>query len=289
MAESKRREQLAVLAVLLLGLGVTSPHAAVSWRVLDHNGLLPLVAWSLSLASFLAGFMVTGWAIHKRPGGVLIDERNRFSVSRLQITAWGILLLSMLTTYAALRGKYLPADGLLDFTFPPHLWALSGISVATAVGSPLLLRRVEEQGKTVDAKKSAEKARFTDLFQGELAGTTETVDIARFQMLALTCVAVFTYMSAVWQALSPVEGGASIDALRAALGDAPTMPNHLVEIIAVSHAGYLLAKQAAPAASGEVQTPSPLIAGEADVAAGSDSWDDDRSPHASPLGGTTRG
>ena len=53
-----------------------------------------LIAWGITVLviTFIVGSI--GVAINKHPLGILVDSRNRMSLSRMQMTLWTILLVS---------------------------------------------------------------------------------------------------------------------------------------------------------------------------------------------------
>ena len=144
---------LIVFAVILL---VTIPVGIFLPRFL---GLL--WAWLIILACLIVAFGIIGLSRGMGLSGILIDAgRNMMSLSRLQIVLWTCVILSaFLTTALGRIGDYAykpsgyecppPAEGSeapaipecaepLGIQLPAVLWGLMGISVTTAVASPLL-------------------------------------------------------------------------------------------------------------------------------------------------------
>jgi len=70
--------------------------------------------------------------------GLLVDERNKMSLSRLQMILWTIIVLSGFLTVALLNIRSRQADAL-SITVPPQLWLLIGISTTSLIGAPLIL------------------------------------------------------------------------------------------------------------------------------------------------------
>ncbi len=128
-------------------------------------GLLP--AWLIILACMIAAFGLIGLSRGMGLMGILIDAgRNMTSLSRLQIVLWTCVILSaFLTTALGRIGDYVfdrsgyecspstesACADPLDIELPPLLWALTGISVTSAVASPLLkankAQRTSEQDR----------------------------------------------------------------------------------------------------------------------------------------------
>ena len=109
---------------------------------------------------------------------VLIDNRNKYSLSRFQIMAWTLVVMSAIWTIAIARGtdsiahakdyackpvasqsdssanenpienennKKATCAAPADIQLPEILWALMGISVTTAVASPLIKNNTQER------------------------------------------------------------------------------------------------------------------------------------------------
>ena len=113
-----------VVAAVLLGLFTPLHSKLWTWLVT----LLLLVAFSA-----IAGQGITG-----RWSGLLIDERNMMSLSRLQMFFWTTLVLSGLMT-AAISNVATNQTDPLAIAVPQELWILMGISTTTLVATPLVL------------------------------------------------------------------------------------------------------------------------------------------------------
>jgi hypothetical protein len=86
----------------------------------------------LGIFAAIAGQGITGlWR------GLLIDERNKISLSRLQRTLWTIVVLSGFLT-AALSNLEAGQPDPLAISAPSELWLLMGISTTSLVASPLI-------------------------------------------------------------------------------------------------------------------------------------------------------
>jgi hypothetical protein len=157
-----------VLLVIAIPVGIFMPRAlGLFWP------------WLIILGCLIAAFAIIGLSRGMGPLGVLIDAgTNMMSLSRLQIVLWTCVILSAFVTTALGRiGDYgfdqsgyecpAPAEASeeqaepecaepLGIQLPPMLWALMGISVTSAVASPLLKaskgQRTAEQDRTQQAK-----------------------------------------------------------------------------------------------------------------------------------------
>lgn len=146
----------------------------------------------------------------------------------------------------------------LSITVDPKLWAVLGISFASFVGTPVILN-----GKTQDtpspnavqaaslvlkepatqiqqdamgkvyANPSPQDARVSDIFEGDEIGNTAYVDVSKFQMFVLTVLLLGIYSSDMWQFL-----GGDIKSLN----HLPPFTPSMLQLLALSHAGYLTFK-----------------------------------------------
>ncbi|OGF53173.1 MAG: hypothetical protein A2Z21_04960, partial [Candidatus Fraserbacteria bacterium RBG_16_55_9] len=188
--------------IVLLGLLVQS-------RIWTWLGALIL----LIVFAAVAGHGITGlWR------GLLIDERNKMSLSRLQMTLWAIVVLSGFST-ATFSNLVTGHANPLSIAIPSELWLLMGISTTSLVGSPLILRtkmgknpNEKEKKRTFSIKetqgtdasqldnvglilvnKGPEDAEVSDLFVGEETGNGAHLDLGKIQMFYFTLILVLAY------------------------------------------------------------------------------------------------
>jgi hypothetical protein len=228
-----------------------------------------IVTWLLILGVSIGLVVIVGLGVAGRPLGILIDNRNMISLSRLQIVAWTLLILSAFVTAAlsnvsrGLFGLVDPLPDPLGIEIPQVIWALMGISTTSLVGSPLIKnlkasREVPaddpEEKKTLQtlsrrhAKRKGPKsagpslkghevvnaepsdASLANLFQGEEKGNGADVDLGKLQMFYFTVVVLLAY-------------GVSLAAIfNAGLGritEFPDLNPSMVALLGISHAGYL--------------------------------------------------
>jgi hypothetical protein len=239
--------QLALLALIgVVGLRVR-PGGAIS----RPNAFLIILVMMASFA-VLAGRGITGyWR------GVLIDSRNKMSLSRLQLIAWTLVILSALVT-AGLTNVAYSAQSALAIRIPPELWVLLGISTASAIASPALnapkrdktadlreltktvgeLERVDRVN--VDTKSQAvlitneskEDARWGDILKGDESGNAASVDVGKLQMFFFTFVLVLGYAAAIVR-LFHASG---------AVTSLPLVDSSMNALLGISHSGYLANK-----------------------------------------------
>ncbi len=224
----------------------------------------PRLGWLITALSMFVYFLLLGRWICGRPLGILINERNLMSLSRFQMVAWSLLILSAFMTIAMKRVHMLwslPGAAPLNIQMDWHLWALMGISTTSLVGTPLLLapkmaKNPSEQSVSKTAAQLAEPepdiksnrqgtlyansrmtdAAFSDMFQGDEIGNTAHIDLAKLQMFYFTIVSLISLAYAIAASLSNIYG---IDKFAM-----PIPPDGLVALLGISHAAYLTNKTA---------------------------------------------
>jgi hypothetical protein len=246
--------QISAWAAVLLVLGIA---VLMTLLVRRHHHL---AVWLLSLAGVVMATLVAAHSVTGRFLGALIDERNVMSLSRFQLVAWTTIVLSAFAAAAWLR-IFTGIENPLDIAIDPRLWLLMGISTASLVGSPLLLRdkkaqtadpaQLERTKMAVDAQgvkasevtnqgrlyanRSNKSAAWSDLITGEEVSNAAHLDMSRLQMLFFTVVVLGTYVVALSQffmSTPPAQMGTAF----------PSLHESMVALIGISHVGYLGAK-----------------------------------------------
>jgi len=213
--------------------------------------------WLAIMAFMVAFALIAGHGVTGRWLGVLIDTRNKVSLSRLQMTLWTVLILSGFLT-AVLANIEAGHTDPLAIAIPPELWLLMGISTASMVGSPLILniKRTnpptdEEKLRALEAlsrrsispeqvsfrgqlvvNHNVDAARIADLFQGSEAGNVGLLDLGKLQMFFFSLVLLFAYGTALAGLFA---AGETIQAL-------PALDTGMLALLGISHAGYLVNK-----------------------------------------------
>lgn len=214
-------------------------------------------AWLLCLLGLFLLFVFAGIQIRDRWAGALIDERNRFSLSRLQVSLWTSLILSGL--YVVFIANVLRSDAKFDslkIDLDPNLLMLMGLSIASFVSVPMVLNLKTVKPSSADAldkanstlvdaqqlsspiaavgrlavKRAPVDARFADLFRGEDVANSTTVDLPKAQMLIMTLVVVLAYGATVLSLLG--RGDWLLDHL-------PKLSETVLLLVLISHGGYL--------------------------------------------------
>jgi hypothetical protein len=235
-----------VAAILLPGLLLPLQHRLEVWG--SSMALLALFAG-------IAGHGITGlWH------GMLIDERNKISLSRLQMILWMIVLLSGFIT-ATLANVAAGRPDPLAIEISSELWLLLGISTTALVGSPLVKQakraksasqldvqrartqlavqrgmqddeaadRIEVDGQLM-VNRSPADARWSDMFRGEEAGNAGHLSLAKIQMFYFTLILVLAYA----MALGAMFAGSAI-----IIDRLPAPDGSILALLGISHAGYL--------------------------------------------------
>lgn len=225
--------------------------------------------WILVILSMLSIIMAVGALVNGRLAGVLIDERNQMSLSRLQIILWTMLILSGFFTIALARIAAKTQDPL-NIAMDVNLWVLMGISTTSLVGSPLLLSLKEDKEPTggekrrlsqklelrndlsvvnvgmVPRKAKPDDAEFADMFRGDETATLLSVNMAKVQMFLFTIIAVFAYAASLYLFMANQNNilmNSIIDETTGIQGiTLPILNTALIAIIGISHAGYLTNK-----------------------------------------------
>lgn len=229
--------------------------------------LKPVAAFFVALLMMTVSTLAVGRAVTGYWRGVLIDDRNRLSLSRLQMGLWTVVLLSGFLI-GALSNIAHGKDSPLSIAVPQELWMLMGVSVTSLVGSPLILNtkrgepkpsntvaveakevsmaKLEQQlkdqkfpGGTVAAEGKVvvwnwpSDARLSDLFRGEEITNASQVDLAKLQMFFFTAIMVFSYIVALASMFNRSPDG---------IQSVPPFDQGMIALLTISHAGYLTSK-----------------------------------------------
>ena len=219
----------------------------------------PLWAWFATFVLILLFLLVAGDGILGVWRGVLINDCNVISLSRLQMVIWTVIVLSAFLT-AALWNLWMGLDDALAIGIPTELWALMGISTTSLVGSPLILSAKkakqpadEEKSKTIallaaqgdEAKSLGNKglvitntdpksARWTDMFTGDETSNAAHLDLPKIQMFFFTLIIALTYCFALGKLFLTANAGG--------FNAFPNLDQSVLALLGISHAGYLVSK-----------------------------------------------
>lgn len=241
---------LCLLALLVLGL---------LGRMIGGESARP---YCFLLAMFLMAcfFAALGIALGRGGWGVVIDDRNCMSASKLQACAWTILILSAVMVAISFN----MADGLpdpLNIHLPSPLLTAMGISAASLAAAPAILSLKTQLSPSVSATAGAgiarlpagdgvivpprnlgtlmtnmavDEARWTDLVTGDEVGNFAAPDLGKIQQLLVTLLLLLVYAVETFDALGGVKPVTGL----------PSLDPSFIWLLGVSHASYLAYKAA---------------------------------------------
>lgn len=238
-----------------LAIIIAMPIVVASTAYAQHT----LLAWFFAFFFLICFLLLAGHGVTGMWRGVVIDERNVISLSRFQMVAWTVIVLSAYFA-GALCNLAIGNDDPLQISIPAQLWILMGISTTSLVGSPLILSTkkaknpAEEERKTVfellskqgDTKDTLDnkglvvinttpaKARWSDMFTGEETGNAAHLDLSRIQMFFFTLIVALAYAIAIANMFIQSDSNG--------ITTMPTLDESMLSLIAISHGGYLVAK-----------------------------------------------
>lgn len=258
----------AVLALigttLILGWG----EASAAGQTTRHG--LAVVTFLLDLALVAGVVCGFGYAATGYPSSIVMSSWNDYSLSKLQMALWTIVVVAGLLTLVKIRvlGYFGAATDPLDIKVPGELLAAMGIAAFTTAATPAILALKSSQnpdpghvevaqqrvadltgtrpfdvtanGKSI-GRISPETASWLDMVTGDEAANAGVVDLSKIQQLLITLLLVGGYTGLLIQrfATAPLttDGTGGITGL-------PELSPTFVGLLAVSHAGYLAYKAA---------------------------------------------
>ncbi len=155
--------------------------------------------------------------------GLIVDERGKYSLSRLQALAWTFLIGAAYIGIAAETAKFIGV--------PDNLLALMGVSLGSAVASQVIKSNKIDQ-KTVAVATEGEQISpaFIDIVSEEETGFENRLSIGKFQMLVWTVISLAIYIVLLIKSRS------------SNLTELPDVTLTMVELMGISQATYLLHK-----------------------------------------------
>lgn len=226
------------------------------WAVV--TGLADLLA----VTGVVLGF---GYAVTGKVSGIALSSWNDYSLSKLQMALWTIVVLAGLVTAAKLNllgyfGSMTP-DKVLAIGIPTELLEAMGIAAFSTAAAPAILALKASQDATDEETAGArdrvaassggsadtmavsgkavgnttsDAANWTDIVTGDEVANAGIVDLSKVQQLLITVLLVGTYVFMLIRMFALADAG-GITAL-------PPLDQHFIELMAVSHAGYLVFK-----------------------------------------------
>jgi hypothetical protein len=230
-----------------------------------------LWSWAVSAAVLLTLAVALGSRVVLPPGnarpkplwlGILIDNRGRFSLNRLQLIVWTIVVISLIA--GVFFGRLIEGvDEPLEFTIPGNVLGLLGISVGSAVAiatiksnkaataaAPLAPPPAPEvvaaaPNGRAPTKLATYQATGRAPFVGQVfmveegAYADDVVDAGKFQSFAITIVLVVAYAAMAIHTISDATSAAHVSAL-------PDLKGTFLVLLGISYAGYAGSKLPTP-------------------------------------------
>lgn len=184
----------------------------------------PHALWVLCLGLGAVGLIVLGRTTQR---GLLVNEHERWSLSRFQLVGWTWLLLPTFWCVIVLRWSA-QADPL-NLPVDQGIWLLLGINATSFTGATLIDKQMSDRNAAMPPRSGPGAC---DLFMGTTPRTADLVDISRVQMWFFTSVTMIGYSFSIWRMLS--QPGAELVL--------PTISDGMNTMLAISHATYLANK-----------------------------------------------
>jgi hypothetical protein len=200
-----------------------------------------VIAWLIVLAVLLLLAAGLGVAIKRGLLGILTDERGRYSLSRLQLVLWSLLILSLLAGVFMGRLTDGSPDNALDFDIPGELLTVMGISLgSTMTATAIKTSQNNDDPRSIAASDITDPPRLLQIFLEE-KGTAadEAIDIGKFQKFWITVILVAAYAAIAGAAVTGAEAADDVTAL-------PGFAESFVVLLGISHAAYLAGKLPSP-------------------------------------------
>ena len=201
-------------------------------------GMTKVWVWLATVAMATILCACIGKAIADRWAGVLIDGRNRISLSRVQMLAWTLLVLSGLIT--AVSSNLAVAGGTAAFAIDiqDELLAAMGIAAASLAAAPALLTLKAGSSQAAVATNTAvDDAGWLDMFRGDEDSNQDRPDLSKIQQFLITLALVGGYCVALGDQFHDMAAGSLFSAF-------PPLDPKFIWLLGISHAGYLTYKAA---------------------------------------------
>jgi hypothetical protein len=201
--------------------------------------------------------LALGLGTKGRVTGIWIDERNRVSLARAQVTLWTIVALG---GFAAVALYNVGLAGPVAFPkIPGTIAAALGIAFASPMISTLILNsktfgspdsasaqanslriNISDQGADkpndpLETRMAPSEASLADVFVGEHLSDAGNVDLSRLQNVVLTVTLVLGYLAILVGQL----GSVTPDTLLTGIDALPDPGGAFTSVLLVSHATYL--------------------------------------------------
>ncbi len=243
-----------VFGYLRYTVGLVAILIAIGWVGLHADPYDRLGVWLCIMGLMVAFAVLAGYGATGHWRGILIDSRNKMSLSRLQILVWTLIVLSALLT-AILTNIALGWESPLDIVIPQNLLILMGISTGAVIGTPMILANKAAQPATKNAittikeklnnedivdklasqvvcNKDPKAARWGDLLKGDEVGNAASIDVGKLQMFFFTFILALGYCAAIAELFKAQEVVTSL----------PEVQEGMNVLLGISQTGYLAIK-----------------------------------------------
>jgi hypothetical protein len=154
--------------------------------------------------------------------GLIVDERGKYSLSRLQALLWTFLIGAAYIGIAAETAKFIGV--------PDNLLALMGVSLGSAVASQAIKSNKIDQNTVAANTNDSVPAKFMDMVSEEEINYENRLSLGKFQMLIWTFVSLAIYIIILIKSRS------------SNLTELPDVTFTMVELMGISQATYLFHK-----------------------------------------------
>ncbi|MGD0454203.1 MAG: hypothetical protein ABSB69_11455 [Solirubrobacteraceae bacterium] len=216
-----------------------------------------LLAWAASAAILLGLAAVLGSRVRLpgEPGkmlklwviAILVDNRGRFSLNRLQLVAWSIVVISLVS--GVFFGRLIEGvEDPLNFTIPDRVLGLLGISIGTGVttGAVKATKKVKAEADKIAAPAAGKAASRLATYQATLKEPSfwqvfmleegdyadDAVDVTKFQGFAITIVLVVAYVAMAIHSIVETKVASGVMSL-------PNIAGTFLVLLGISYGGYI--------------------------------------------------
>lgn len=200
-----------------------------------------LISWLTALVVLTLLAVGLGFAVKRGWLGILTDERGRYSLSRLQLVLWSLLILSLLAGVFAGRLTDGSPGNALDFDIPGELLIVMGISLgSTMTATVIKTNQNNDEPRSIAASDTTDPPRLLQIFLEEKgAASDQAIDIGKFQKFWITVILVAAYAATAW---ATVTGAGTPDDITVL----PGFGDSFLVLLGISHAAYLAGKLPSP-------------------------------------------
>ncbi len=259
LVSRRLRRRVRVAAWMLIGVVILATAAVTSiWGAALGGATMGYrVQYFTVVALVVAWMMLIGKAFNGRVEGLLVDGRNRISLSRLQLFVWLVIVGCAFAVEVAHNFR-IGAPTPDQVAVPLQLGLVMGAATTSFVAAPAILslkaraqpqerelrhaHRLARDGSSLHpnsgrlySRRTGERALWSDLFRGEELEGAGSADPAKVQQFLVTFMLGTIYLAALWRDLAGPVSGTPFSAL-------PGLSEGGLVLLGVSHAAYLGAK-----------------------------------------------